>query len=98
MGISRVKDLELFDSNCTLGRIISPKPGFPLSVGILLAVMDEFQTAEALVYHAMSKEFHPVDGNQVLLDEVARAGRLHAMWVLMPSGTAGFPEERAVGA
>ncbi|MFH1920914.1 MAG: amidohydrolase family protein [Planctomycetota bacterium] len=94
MRISSVKDLQLFDSNCMLGRIIAPKPGFPLSVGELLEVMDEFGIAEALVYHAMSKEYHPADGNQVLLDEIAQAGRLHAMWVVMPSHTAEFPEER----
>lgn len=100
MAISRLlvkKDLQLFDSNCMLGRIIAPKPGFPLSVKELLKVMDDFDIAEALVYHAMSKEYHPADGNQVLLeslDEIAQADRLHAQWVVMPSHTAEFPDER----
>ncbi|OHB80988.1 MAG: hypothetical protein A2V98_05350 [Planctomycetes bacterium RBG_16_64_12] len=100
MGISRVKDLDLFDSNCMLGRIIAPKPGFPLSVGEVLSVMDEFEIAEALVYHAMSKEYHPADGNRVLLDEIAHdqpsvgARRLHPMWVVMPSHTGEFPDAR----
>ena len=89
-----IQDLRLFDANCMLGRIIAPKEGFPLSVEDLLRVMDDFQIAEALVYHAMSKEYHPRDGNRVLLDEIAGAGRLHPMWVVMPSHTGEFPPEK----
>lgn len=86
-------DLRLFDANCMLGRIIAPKPGFPLSVGELLGVMDDFGIAEALVYHSLSKEYHPAEGNRVLLDEIAPLDRLHAMWVVMPSHTREFPDE-----
>ena len=93
MMTSRIKDLELFDANCMLGRIIAPKPEFPLSVEDLLDVMDGFEIREALVYHASSKEYHPADGNRVLLDQIAHCDRLHAMWVVMPSHTAEFPEE-----
>ena len=88
-----IEDLQLFDANCMLGRIIAPKQGFPLSVEDLLRVMDDFQIAEALVYHAMSKEYHPRDGNRVLLDEIARTRRLHPVWVVMPSHTGEFPAE-----
>jgi hypothetical protein len=88
-----IEDLRLFDANCMLGRIIAPKEGFPLSVEELLSVMDDFQIAEALVYHAMSKEYHPRDGNRVLLDEIAGTGRLHPTWVVMPSHTGEFPPE-----
>jgi len=90
---SRISELGLFDSNCMLGRIIAPKPGFPLSVESLLEVMDDFEIAEALVYHSMSKEYHPAEGNEVLMDEIARIDRLHAMWVVMPSQTGEFPDE-----
>jgi len=37
MGISTIRRLDLLDANCMLGRIIAPKPGFPLSAGDLLA-------------------------------------------------------------
>jgi len=89
-----IDDLALFDANCMLGRIIAPKPGFPLSVGELLAVMDDFGIAEALVYHSLSKEYHPAEGNEVLLKEIGGVGRLHPMWVVMPSHTGEFPDER----
>lgn len=90
---NRIKDLRLFDANCMLGRIIAPKPGFPLSTSELLSVMDDFEIAEALVYHAMSKEYHPDEGNLTLLEEVASSDRLHPMWVVMPSHTGEFPQE-----
>ncbi len=88
---SRIAKLELFDANCMLGRIIAPKPEFPLSVDALVATMDDFEIGEALVYHASSKEFHPADGNRLLLEEIASCRRLHAMWVVMPSHTGEFP-------
>jgi amidohydrolase family protein len=89
----RIKNLDLFDANCMLGRIFAPKPGFPLSVEELLAVMDDFQIAEALVYHALSKEHHPAVGNRLLMDQIASCDRLHAIWVIMPSHTGEFPPE-----
>ena len=89
----RIKNLDLFDANCMLGRIFAPKPGFPLSVEELLAVMDDFQIAEALVYHALSKEHHPAVGNRLLMDQIASCRRLHAIWVVMPSHTGEFPHE-----
>jgi hypothetical protein len=93
---SRIRDLDLFDANCMLGRMIAPKEAFPLSVEELLEVMDEFEIAEALVYHASSKEYHPADGNRVLLEEIGQSNRLHAMWVVMPSHTAEFPDEETL--
>ena len=89
----RIKNLDLFDANCMLGRIFAQKQGFPLSVEELLAVMDDFQIAEALVYHALSKEHHPVVGNRMLMDQIASCDRLHAVWVVMPSHTGEFPDE-----
>lgn len=91
-----VKSLNLFDANCMLGRTIAPKAGFPLAVDELLEVMDHFEIAEALVYHAMGKEFHPADGNLVLLDEIAQSDRLHPMWVVMPSHTGELPDEETL--
>ncbi len=90
---SDIKKLHLFDANCMLGRIIAPKEGFPATVEELLKVMDDFEIAEALVYSSLSKEYHPADGNRILLDEIADVGRLHAMWVVMPSHTGEFPSE-----
>ncbi len=93
MTYSPIQKLDLFDANCMLGRLIRPEPGFPLSVEALLAVMDDFEIAEALVYHSLSKEYHPAEGNALLMDEIAEAGRLHPAWVVMPSHTAELPDE-----
>jgi hypothetical protein len=80
-----------------LGRIFAPQPGFPLSVDELLAVMDDFQIPQALVYHALSKEHHPAVGNRLLMDQIASCNRLHAVWVVMPSQTGEFPEAGLLG-
>jgi hypothetical protein len=93
---SPIQKLSLFDANCMLGRIVAPKAGFPLSVGELLDVMEDFEIAEALVYHATSKEYHPAQGNRILLDEIAGTARLHPMWVVMPSQTGEFPPEETL--
>ncbi len=93
---NRIKRLNLFDANCMLGRTIAPKAGFPLAVDELLGVMDDFEIAEALVYHSMSKEFHPADGNLLLSDEIARTGRLHPVWVVMPSATGELAAEETL--
>ena len=86
-------DLRFFDANCMLGCVIAPRPGFPSTVAELLAVMDYFGIAEALVYHSLSKEYHPAHGNSLLLEEIAGSPRLHAMWVVMPSTTGELPDE-----
>ena len=93
-----IKNLHLFDSNCMLGRMIAPKPGFPESARQLLAVMDSFGIAEALVYHTQSKQYDPIHGNESLMEEIEglsrpHAARLHAAWVLLPSHTGEFPDE-----
>jgi len=90
----RIRQLGLFDANCMLGRIIAPKVGFPLSAGELLEVMDDFEIAEALVYHSLSKEYHPAFGNPALGRQIAQSRRLHGMWVVMPSAAGDFPAEK----
>ena len=55
--------------------------------------MDDFQIADALIYHALSKEHHPAVGNRLLMDRIASCDRLHAVWVVMPSHTGEFPDE-----
>jgi len=90
----RIRQLGLFDSNCMLGKIVAPKAGFPLDAGELLEVMDHFEIAEAIVYHSLSKEYHPAFGNPALCQQIAHSRRLHGMWVVMPSGTGDFPAEK----
>ena len=89
-----MKKIEFFDCNCILGRVSVSKVSFPRSLSQLLGVMDYFGIDDALVYHAAAKESHPADGNKSLLDEIRGSRRLHPQWVLLPSHTGEFPNEK----
>ena len=94
--IDNFNHLNLFDANCMLGRMIAPRPDFPLSVRQLLTVMNSFGIAEALVYHAQSIQYNPSHGNKTLMGEIAGSSRLHAAWVLSPSHAGDFPDEESI--
>lgn len=78
--------MNLFDSNCMLGRRSIHTPlGTPTTPAELLAEMDRLGIAEALVYHAMAIDGHPPEGNARLMREIAGHPRLHPCWVLLPT-------------
>jgi predicted TIM-barrel fold metal-dependent hydrolase len=78
--------MNLFDSNCMLGRLSIHTPlGQPFSVTELLAEMDRLGISEALVFHAMALDGHPAEGNERLMREIEGQLRLHPCWVLLPT-------------
>jgi len=78
--------MNLFDSNCMLGRRSIHTPlGIPTTPAELLAEMDRLGIAEALVYHAMAIDGHPPEGNARLMREIEGHPRLHPCWVLLPT-------------
>jgi predicted TIM-barrel fold metal-dependent hydrolase len=85
----------LFDANCMLGRRSVHTPlGAPRCADELLAEMDRLGIAEALVYHCLSIDGHPAEGNERLMREITERPRLHPCWVLLPtSGEMPAPRE-----
>lgn len=81
-----MQDLRLFDANCTVGRHLKLQAGGPHTSQDLLAEMDHFGIAEALVLDSLSRENHPADGNARILNVVADTARLHAAWAALPIG------------
>jgi len=78
-----LKDLHLFDSCVTLGRFMS-QTCIPTAVE-LLAVMDRYAIAEALVHEYHARGLYPLEhGNRRLLDLIQGQPRLHPVWVLEP--------------
>jgi hypothetical protein len=57
--------------------------------------MEKTDVDEALVYHAYSKEYSPIVGNQKLLEETGEYNNLHPCWTLLPHHTGEMlaPEE-----
>jgi predicted TIM-barrel fold metal-dependent hydrolase len=80
-----VRELALLDSCVTLGR--SCLAGVPeyLTAENVLAVMDKYDIAEALVHSNEARLVQPRwRGNQRLLREIEGLKRLHPVWVLSP--------------
>lgn len=86
-----MKNLSLFDANCTLGRHLKLKEGGLHTADDLLAEMDHYGIAEALVLDSLSRENHPADGNARILEAVEGRPRLHPAWSALPHGA---PDEQ----
>ncbi|MBN2311182.1 MAG: amidohydrolase family protein [Candidatus Hydrogenedentes bacterium] len=75
---------DVFDANCSVGRHLKLRGGDPHTCADLLADMDHFGIAEALVLDTMSRENHPAEGNRRILRRAAEHPRLHAAWAALP--------------
>lgn len=58
----------------------------------LLARMNSYGINSALTYHAFAQELNSLDGNAMLLSEIAGEPRLFPLWSVMPHHTGEFPE------
>ncbi len=76
-----------FDVNCMIGRSVVFQEGSFFSTNRLIKEMDYYRIKEGLVFHSLSKEYHPKVGNKELLNEIKVNDRLHGCWVLLPSHT-----------
>lgn len=83
---------DYFDANCTLGRHCKLQAGGPHTAEDLLAEMDHYSIAEALVVDSLSRENHPLDGNRRILQVTAGRPRLHPAWAALPPGADEQPE------
>lgn len=91
-----LKDLKLFDSCVTLGRIVQDSYQ-PLTRENILAMMDRYGIAEALVHDHHARTLYPREhGNRRLLEEIRGLPRLHPEWVIEPPGPPGLKAARTV--
>ena len=90
------KDLRLFDSCVTLGRMA--RTDLPsLTRDNILAMLDRYGIAEALVHDYHARTLYPrEDGNRRLLETIKGLPRLHPVWVLEPPKEPGLDAARAV--
>ncbi len=75
---------KLFDANCLLGRHMRLQANQPHTAADLLADMDHIGVSEALVLDCLSRENHPIMGNERILEFSADQPRLHPAWAVMP--------------
>ncbi len=70
-----------FDCHCHLGRHLLMKESWPETADELLAAMDHFGIAEALVIDPLAMGGDPVTGNQQIVERTRDYPRLHPAWV-----------------
>ena len=91
-----LRSLKLFDSCVTLGRIVHDTYQ-PLTRDNILAMLDRYGIAEALVHDHHARTMYPREhGNQRLMGEIKGLPRLHPVWVLEPPKEPGLDAARAV--
>ena len=85
--------IELFDANCALGMISRPGPaGAFLSADDLAAHQARYGIGNALVYHSLAREEHPMAGNELLMQAIDDHDTFQASWLALPHHTGEFPE------
>jgi len=87
-----MSELVYIDSWAVVGKPGPKDPETPWSTEDLLADMERCGIHGALVSHALAREYDPVYGNRLLLDELRKSERLFGCWVLMPHHTGEMPE------
>lgn len=76
--------LHPFDACCMVGRHLKLREGGLYSAEHLLAEMDHYGIAEALVLDSLSREHHPADGNRRIIDVASFSPRLYPVWSALP--------------
>lgn len=77
-------DISLFDCNCMLGKRADRREGEPWSLGQLQEDMKYYRIAEALVSHAISRDYDPMIGNKELISIITELKNLYPVWCVLP--------------
>jgi hypothetical protein len=87
--------ISFFDCNCMIGKRADRKETEPWSLEVLRENMTACGIEEALVTHAPSRDYDPVNGNMELSRLIAGSQVLHGCWAILPpsSGELPPPEE-----
>jgi len=90
------RPLEFFDCDCSFGRRSIVSPGSFYKLEELVERMKLYGIGKALAYHSMAREYCPVVGNDMLLQELGEELPLYPVWVVMHHHTEEFPEPAAL--
>lgn len=87
-----MEPLSYFDCNCSFGMRGIVYPGSFYKLEDLLKNMENYGIKRALVYHSMAREYNPVVGNGMLMEEIKQYPSLYPVWAVMHHHTGEFPE------
>ena len=79
------------DSNCMIGKQSAPHPFSVRTTEEIKSELVRCGIDGALVYHAYAKEYHPLDGNDKLMEEIEQDDFFKPVWVIIPGHTGEFP-------
>lgn len=79
-----------FDCNTYFGNTTSMRVGAFSSVSDLVSNLKKYSVKKALVYHTLSKAYHPTFGNDALIREIENYPQLLPVWAVMPNHTNEF--------
>jgi len=86
-----MEPLMYFDCSCSIGMRGILYPDSFYKVADLLDRMKRYGIHKALVYHSMAREYNPVIGNKMLMEEIKNNPILLPVWVVMHHNTDEFP-------
>lgn len=85
-------NIRYFDCNCVMGRRVTMHPDTFFKTDELVNKMKSYGIEKAMVYHSIAREYDPMTGNRVLLEEIKNYPELMGVWVVLPHDDGGFPE------
>jgi len=74
--------MKFFDIKTGIGNF--SKPTQYIESEKLLKIMDTYSIEKAIVYHSLSREISPIEGNKVLIEEIKKYERLIPSWAISP--------------
>ena len=81
---------EFIDCSCMIGKRTSLPSFGPGDTAQIKSVLLNSGVNRALVYHSLSIEYHPMEGNNMLLEEIAEDNFFIPVWVVIPNHTGDF--------
>ncbi len=84
--------LQLFDCNCMVGKRADRREGEPWSLDQLKEDMAYYHISEALVFHALSRDYDPVTGNREIVELLSGSDELLPVWSILPPASGEMPD------
>ncbi len=85
--MSEATDLQLFDCNCLVGKRADRREGEPWSLDQLKTDMGYYHISEALVSHALSRDYDPAAGNREIVELLKGSDRIYPVWAILPTAS-----------
>jgi uncharacterized protein len=85
-------ELSFFDCNCMIGTRADRKVGEPWTREELLSSMENCGVSDALVTHALSRDYDAAAGNQEIARVISDSPKLHGCWAILPPASGEIQE------